>query len=42
MDTDNLSNETYEAVIIEAERFHHNLSPHVGRWPMIVTMMSEL
>jgi hypothetical protein len=30
MDTDDLSNETYEAVIIEAERFHHNLTLHFG------------
>ena len=30
MDTDDLSNETYEAIIIEAERFHHNLSLHFG------------
>lgn len=30
MDTDDLSNETYGAVIIEAERFHHNLTLHFG------------
>jgi len=30
MDTDDLSNETYEAIIIEAERFHHNLTLHFG------------
>jgi hypothetical protein len=30
MDTDDLSNETYDAVIIEAERFHHNLTLHFG------------
>ena len=30
MDTDDLSNEAYEAVIIEAERFHHNLTLHFG------------
>ena len=30
MDTDHLSNETYEGVIIEAERFHHNLTLHFG------------
>jgi len=30
MDTDDLSNETYEAVIIEAEQFHHNLTLHFG------------
>ena len=30
MDTDYLSNEAYEGVIIEAERFHHNLTLHFG------------
>ena len=30
MDTDDLSIETYEAVITEAERFHHNLALHFG------------
>lgn len=30
MDPDDLSNETYEAVIIEAERFHHNLALYFG------------
>lgn len=30
MDTDDLSNEAYEAVIMEAERFHQNLTIHFG------------
>ncbi len=30
MDTDDLSNETYKGILIEAERFHHNLSIHFG------------
>ena len=30
MDTDDLSSETYEAMILEAERFHHNLTLHFG------------
>ena len=30
MDTDELSNEAYTAVLIEAERFHHNLTIHFG------------
>jgi len=30
MDTDDLSVEVYEAVIIEAEKFDHNLTPYFG------------
>ncbi len=30
MDTDDLSNETHEGILIEAERFHHNLTLHFG------------
>ena len=30
MDTDDLSNEAYHAVLVEAERFHHNLTIHLG------------
>lgn len=30
MDTDDLSREAYQAVLIEAERFHHNLTIHFG------------
>ena len=30
MDTDNLSNETYDAVIRQAERFHHDLTLQFG------------
>lgn len=30
MDTDDLSNETYQAVIIEAEKFMHDLTLHFG------------
>jgi len=30
MDTDDLSKEAYQAAIIEAERFHHNLTLHFG------------
>ena len=30
MDTDELSNEAYTAVLVEAERFHHNLTIHFG------------
>ena len=30
MDTDNLSNETYEAVILTAERFNHDLTLRFG------------
>ncbi len=30
MDTDNLSNETYNAVIIEAEKFEHDLTLRFG------------
>ncbi|MEA3448876.1 MAG: hypothetical protein U9Q98_10615 [Bacteroidota bacterium] len=30
MDTDNLSNETYRAVIIEAEKFTHDLTIRFG------------
>lgn len=30
MDTDNLSNETYKAIIIEAEKFNHDLTLRYG------------
>ena len=30
MDTDELSNETYEAILVEAERFNHNLTLQLG------------
>jgi len=30
MDTDYLSNETYQATLIEAERFNHNLTLYFG------------
>ncbi len=30
MDTDDLSNEAYKGILIEAERFHHNLTIHFG------------
>jgi len=30
MDTDELSNKAYTAVLVEAERFHHNLTIHFG------------
>ncbi|MBW6484469.1 MAG: hypothetical protein K0B10_15620 [Vicingaceae bacterium] len=30
MDTDELSNETYEAILIEAEKFNHNLTLQFG------------
>ena len=30
MDTAELSNEAYTAVLVEAERFHHNLTIHFG------------
>jgi len=30
MDTDDLSRETYKAIIIEAERFSHDLTLHFG------------
>lgn len=30
MDTDNLSNETYNAIIIESERLTHDLTIHFG------------
>ena len=30
MDTDDLSNETYKAVIIEAEKFNHDLTLQFG------------
>jgi len=30
MDTDNLSNETYQGIIIEAEKFNHDLTLHLG------------
>jgi len=30
MDTDDLSNETYKAVILEAEKFNHNLTIQFG------------
>lgn len=30
MDTDELSNEAYKAVIIESERFHHDLTLQFG------------
>lgn len=30
MDTDDLSKETYRAIIIEAERFHHDLTLQFG------------
>jgi len=30
MDTDDLSNETYKAVILEAEKFNHDLTLHFG------------
>lgn len=30
MDTDELSNETYKAVLAPAEQFHHNLALHFG------------
>ncbi len=30
MDTDDLSKEAYEAIIIEAERFSHDLTLHFG------------
>ncbi len=30
MDTDDLSNEAYKGILIEAERFHHNLTLHFG------------
>ena len=30
MDTDELSTETYDAILVEAERFDHNLTLHLG------------
>ncbi len=30
MDTDDLSNEAYKGILLEAERFHHNLTIHFG------------
>src|SRR6056297_980224 len=30
MDTDELSTETYEAILVEAERFNHNFTLHLG------------
>jgi acyl-CoA hydrolase len=30
VDTDDLSNESYEAIILEAEKFNHNLTLHFG------------
>jgi len=30
IDTDDLSEETYNAIIVQAERFHHDLTPYFG------------
>ena len=30
IDTSDLSNEAYQAILVEAERFHHNLTIHFG------------
>jgi len=30
MDTDELSDESYQGIIIEAEKFHHDLTLHFG------------
>ena len=42
MDTDELSKETYRAIIIEAEKFHHDLTLQFGLHLMIATMKRNL
>ncbi len=42
MDTDDLSNETYDAVMIQAEKYGHNLTLQFGDWRQIAQMITTI